>query len=508
MRHSGGCCRKRGCEMGKKLNEKNLVFSFKIAYLLMLMMGNTNLTFQMRIYDLLNYAVGFFGIALLLLRLLRAKSYLKTPGIWLLAGLIGLYAVSSVLNYSYGGMSGFVSNGKATVWMACQMLLLYAFDTPSPEELKKEFRVMCWVILVFNFLSVLISYGMLIVNYSYLYIGDGTSIMSGVVWNRLWGTFIDPNYGAVEAVVAILISVYFFREQKNIWLRVLFVANIVLSVMYVVYSDSRTGMVVLAIAIVAYTFLAMFYTGKKVRRGVVSLLICGAVAVCFALGVLGSFGAVKTVGLLPREAYVQLQNNWSQNADPTEDTDDPTEDTDASETEDPDAETVTQPTEDALEIGRSEENLDTGASNRRLAIWMSGLEVAMKSPFFGTTFRNLVPFAYQEAPYTYIIYNEDKVFWDFHNCFVNVLACQGIPALILFLAFVVIVLKKTITYLLKNPGTMRKEQVLLVSVLATIAGGAMFNSMIMYVSSIETAIFWIFLGYCMQICHLEEKANA
>ena len=166
--------------MGKKLNEKNLVFSFKIAYLLMLMMGNTNLTFQMRIYDLLNYAVGFFGIALLLLRLLRAKSYLKTPGIWLLAGLIALYAVSSVVNFSYGGMSGFVSNGKATVWMSCQMLLLYAFDTPSLEDLKKEFRVMCWVIVGFNFLSVLVSYAMLIINYSYLYIGEDTQLYIAV----------------------------------------------------------------------------------------------------------------------------------------------------------------------------------------------------------------------------------------------------------------------------------------------------------------------------------------
>lgn len=488
--------------MGKKLNEKNLVFSFKIAYLLMLMMGNTNLTFQMRIYDLLNYAVGFFGIALLLLRLLRAKSYLKTPGIWLLAGLIALYAVSSVVNFSYGGMSGFVSNGKATVWMSCQMLLLYAFDTPSLEDLKKEFRVMCWVIVGFNFLSVLVSYAMLIINYSYLYIGDGTSIMSGVVWNRLWGTFIDPNYGAVEAVVAILISAYFFQEKKNIGLRIFFLVNIVLSVMYVVYSDSRTGMVVLAIAIVSYTFLGLVYTGKKIRRGVVSVLTCGAIAVCLALGVLGSFSVVKTVGLLPREAYLQMQNNWSQGANPTGDTV-------AGESEVPEADASTQqPTEDTLEIGRGEEQLDTGAGNRRLAIWKSGLEIAKKSPMFGTTFRNLVPFAYQETPYTYIIHNEDKVFWDFHNCFVNVLACQGIPALILFLAFVVIVLKKAITYLLRNPKTMLKEQILLVSVLATIAGGAMFNSMIMYVSSIETAIFWIFLGYCMQICHLEEKANA
>ena len=55
---------------------------------------------------------------------------------------------------------------------------------------------------------------------------------------------------------------------------------------------------------------------------------------------------------------------------------------------------------------------------------------------------------------------------------------------------------------------MLKEQVLLISVLVTIAGAAMFNSMIMYVSSIETVIFWIFLGYCMQICHLEEELHA
>ena len=471
--------------MAKKKNEKNLVFNFRIVYLLMLMMGNTNLTFQMRAYDILNYVIGFFGIALLFLRVRRAKDYLKTPGIWLLVGLIGLYAVSSILNYSYGGISGFVSNGKATIWMACQMLLLYAYDMPSKEELNKEFQMMCWIIVSFNFLSVLISYGMLIVNYSKLYIGDGTSIMYGVVWNRLWGTFIDPNYGAVEAVVAILLSVYLFRERKKIWMRVFFMANIVLSLMYVVYSDSRTGMVVMAIAIVSYVFLGLFYTGKRIRRGIVSVLTCGAIAVCFALGVLGSFGEVKTVGLLPREAYLQIENNWGQNDAPPQ-----------------------QPTEDILEIGRGEEQLDSGTGSRRLAIWKSGLEIAKKSPIFGTTFRNLVPFAYSEVPEAYIIHNGDKVFWDLHNCFMNVLACQGIPALILFVAFVVIVLKKAITYLLKKPRIMLKEQVLLISVLATIAGAAMFNSMIMYVSSIETAIFWIFLGYCMQICHLEEELNA
>lgn len=490
MRPSGGFCRRRENKMGRKLNEKNLVFGFRIAYLLMIMMGNTNLTFQMRSYDILNYVIGFFGIALLMLRVMRAKAYQRTPGIWLLVGLIGLYAVSSVLNYSYGGISGFVSNGKATIWMACQMLLLYAYDKPSKEELKKEFRVMCWVIVVFNFLSVLVSYGMLIVNYSELYIGDGTSIMYGVVWNRLWGTFIDPNYGAVEVVVAILISIYLFREQKKIWQRVLFVANIVLSLMYVVYSDSRTGMVVMAIAIVSYAFLGLFYTGKQIRRGVVSVLTCGAIAVCLALGVLGSFDVVKTVGLLPREAYLQMENNW--NSDNWNSNNHPTQ----------------QPTEDTLQIGRGEEQLDSGVESRRLAIWKSGLEIVEESPIFGTTFRNLVPFAFAEVPEAYIVHNEDKVFWDLHNCFMNVLVCQGIPALILFVAFVVIVLRKAITYLLKRSRTMLKEQVLLISVLVTIAGAAMFNSMIMYVSSIETVIFWIFLGYCMQICHLEEELHA
>ena len=49
---------------------------------------------------------------------------------------------------------------------------------------------------------------------------------------------------------------------------------------------------------------------------------------------------------------------------------------------------------------------------------------------------------------------------------------------------------------------------LLVSALLAIACGAMFNSMIMYVSTIETALFWLFLGYGMQICRLKEVEDA
>lgn len=477
----------------KHIKEENLVFYFRIAYLLMLMMGNTNLTFQWVGFDIINYAVGFFGIALLVLRVIRARSYTKTPGIVFLAGLVVLYGLSSLWNYSYGGFSGLASNGKATIWMACQMFLLYAFDMPSKEALKKELRVMSWIIVCFNFFSVLVSYGMLLTNYSKFVMKGDSPIMYGVVYNRLWGTFIEPNYGAVVTVVGALLSLRLFCENKNGWLRAFHVANMVLSVMYIIYSDSRTGMVVLMVAVVLYSFLTLLYQKLNDRRRLLPVLACGLISICIAVGIVGSFAIIKPIGLMPRKACMQLVSSMGQAAEkPNVDA--------------PDKET--KPSDEALEIGRNEADINNDISNRRFDIWMSGLEILKESPVLGTTFRNLVPFAQKELPDTYIVHNDNKIFWDLHNCLMNVLVCQGIPALLLFVSFAFIVLKKMFAYFLQKDRLMIREQTLLVSALLAIACGAMFNSMIMYVSTIETAIFWLFLGYGMQICRLKEVEDA
>ena len=483
------------------LNEKKLVYYFRIVYLLMLMMGNTNLTFRWDIFDILNYAVGFFGIALLVLRLIRVKSYMKTPGVVLLAVLLVLYAVSSVWNYSYGGFSGFVSNGKATIWMACQMCLLYAFDVPSREELKKEIGLICRIIVIFNFLSVLISYGMLLTNYSKFIMEGISPVMYGVVYDRLWGTFIDPNYGAVVAVIGVLLSAHFFRENRNIFVRVFHVINIALSIMYIIYSDSRTGMVVLALGIFCYAFLSLVYTTDKVQRKLVPMLISVALSAAISACVVGSFSVIKPIGLMPREFCMQIQSSLAEKMQIQQtQTTDPTGSTNKNDS--------TANVKEPLKIGRDAADINNDISNRRFDIWKSGMEILKKSPFLGTTFRNLVPFAQQEVPYTYIVHNDNKIFWDLHNVIMNVLVCQGIPALILFVAFAVIVLKKAFVFFLCKPATMLKEQVLLISILLGIAVASMFNTMIMYVSTIETAVFWMFLGYGMQICRLEETSNA
>ena len=475
----------------KHFNEQKMTYYFRIGYLLMLMMGNTNLTFLWDGFDVINYLVGFFGFALLIVRIIRVKAYKRTPGLVLLAALVILYGVSSLWNFSYGGFSGFASNGKAAIWMACQMFLLYAFDAPSKENLKKELYTISRIILVYNFLSVLVSYAMLLTNFSYLKMEGDSPIMYGVVYNRLWGTFIEPNYGAVVVVTGILLSLHFFRENKKVLARVFHGGNILLSVMYIIYSDSRTGMVVLALGLFVYCFLSLVYTTERFRRRLTALLSCAAISLGVSAGAVASFAVLKPVGLMPREACMQLVGDLSQSL----------------ESPDNDSDNVTTPDGEPPKIGREDADINNDISNRRFDIWMSGLEILKETPVLGTTFRNLVPFAQKELPETYLVHNDNKIFWDLHNILMNVLVCQGIPALLLFLAFAFVILKKMFVYYLGKPQVMLREQVLLVSVLLAIACGSMFNSMIMYVSTIETAVFWLFLGYAMQICLLEEKSH-
>ena len=82
---------------------------------------------------------------------------------------------------------------------------------------------------------------MMVQSYSeYLTTPEGEFIVTGYTWDRLWGVYTDPNYGAVFSVIGFILAVLFIFQQKGIK-KLFYVIAALLNLGYVTYSDSRTG---------------------------------------------------------------------------------------------------------------------------------------------------------------------------------------------------------------------------------------------------------------------------
>ena len=67
-----------------------------------------------------------------------------------------------------------------------------------------------------------------------------------------------------------------------------------------------------------------------------------------------------------------------------------------------------------LEIGR-EQDISGDISNRRFSIWKSGIDLFAESPLIGVGgYSNIVTFAQENIPTTYLVANDYKIFDSFH----------------------------------------------------------------------------------------------
>ena len=189
-------------------------FIFKILYLILGLLSFNNLfsgSLFLTIYSVLLTLVG--GVYLVI-RIFHFNKYRKTKGLVSLILFVASFAVSSLLNAKYG----LTENIKGGIWMVFQFFLLYAYDERmSKDEAKREFKIFSHVFLIYSFLMALVGIVLLFLNFQYYKIVNGKTIIIGFLWNRLWGLYSDPNYGAIFGVVSIVLCIYFLLSAKKKW---------------------------------------------------------------------------------------------------------------------------------------------------------------------------------------------------------------------------------------------------------------------------------------------------
>ncbi len=440
---------------------------FKLVYFAFVLLSFNSLCALTTGLSYASYVVALLGGIVFLSRVIHYKKYVSARGLIWLVLFCGSYCLSALLTRQYG----LVENIQALVWTVIQFFILYTYDKEeSIAHDRKEIRIIGWFFIGYTFLMSVAAIIMLILDYNcYKPIGD-TAVISGFLWNRLWGLYTDPNYGAVFCVVSMVIAFAFFKSSSK-GIKVFLSVHIVFQVLYLAFSDSRTGIVSLAATVLAGAFLLLLRCKKfENRHEVVKCIMSFVLAIVLALTSVIAVTLVQKGGSQLKEIQykIQAQNNQL----PEEDMSD-------------------------YLIGRTDSDINNDVSNRRFAIWNSGLEIFKTSPLTGITFRNYIPYAKENLPNTYIVNNDSGDFASMHNSFVDVLVSQGvlgIAILICFIASVVIVILK---FFFKATAENYKYNVFLLLCFLPVFVSMMFYSETFYMNTGGAFLFWSFLGYLM-----------
>lgn len=455
-------------------------FIFKILYLILGLLSFNNLFSGSLFLTISSVLLTLVGGVYLVIRIFHFNKYRKTKGLVFLILFVASFAVSSLLNAKYG----LTENIKGGIWMVFQFFLLYAYDERmSKDEAKREFKIFSHVFLIYSFLMALVGIVLLFLNFQYYKIVNGKTIIIGFLWNRLWGLYSDPNYGAIFGVVSIVLCIYFLLSAKKKWQKCLYILTIISQVAYIAFSDSRTALVAFMLTSGILVFLFAIRWKKLQCR---NKLLSGFLAV-----ILAAFGCVLPFFITQVTAnagsHVLQAIHQSISLNPSGD--------EAPE-EDPE-----------LNIGRQDEDMNNDISNRRFAIWKSAMEVTSTKPIFGVSFRNIVPYARENLPNTYIVNNDHTSFASMHNVFVDTTVSQGIIGLALWVAFVVVIFVNVLTRLFKKKDKNYYELVLLLCAVLPIAISAMFYSEILYINTGGAVFFWCVLGYFMHGLTRKDDGN-
>lgn len=467
----------------------NASLVFKILYLMLCFLNFNSLTANHTLLNYCSFTVTAVGACYFIYRLFHLNAYKKTKGILILCLFLLSYVISSLVTVKYG----ITSNLKAIIWLGMQFFLLYAYDNnKTVDEIKSEGIIIGWFIIGYTFVFSLLSVGCLALMYHDFEVVNGTTTITGFLWNRLWGFYSDPNYGAIVSIISVLLSFFYIFKYKKTGITILLIINIIAEMAYVAFSDSRTAQVSMLVTCV---WVAVIFSQKmnfiKALKPVLKFVAIGCIALTVVVASFASIKGIKTIGNMYLSSVVnpdsalfywfdaEKRENYTPKNDSTEDIKD-----------------------QGFVVGRPIEDLGSDGgdiSNRRFAIWQSAVEVFKTKVLTGVSFRNIVPYALENVPETYIVNNNMTNFASMHNLFVDVLISQGLLGIGLFIIFIVLVL---ITVFKKLFKLNKQDYIFFVSILSLIVPifvSSLFYSEILYINTFGSVIFWISLGYLMNL---------
>lgn len=341
--------------------------------------------------------VALVGALVVLTNLAEWIQNREIPNLWLMMIILAMI-ISTLLVPE----ASIVSNGKMVIWQVLYFFAVFYVGRHQDPQLLRWFEN---VLFVYWTVSVIGALFLFFVNYSYtaslskIYYG----VRIGMVQNRLYGFFVEPNFAANLSDITILLMVDRALKTTNRG-KIGYGILIFLQFLYVVLSGSRSALLNLCLV----TFIGLFLIVRYQNR-LKSILVKWTKSIAISLvSVLLLFGLSEGVKIVMPHLVVTTQISFLDKMG---------------------SQTNKKSKDVSLEREDITENGDT--SNGRFSLWKSALEIGESSPIYGGSPRNFINYARKELPHTYIAYAGQTP----HNLFLLTLVSTGLLGLIPLIGF-------------------------------------------------------------------------
>lgn len=503
--------------------QEYLELAFKISYILLAFATYVTVLYMSSAQSIFVKPTMLLGALVILLRVIHWKDYRKTPALILMALMCLSFLLSTFMNRQYG----MTDNLKWLIWMGIQFFGLYAIPLKREKShVIFEYKIISSLVLVASVIGAIASLKMLPESYSeFLTTADGETIITGFTWDRLWGVYTDPNYGAIISVIGIFIALGWIFISKRVFVKILCGLAMAADYGYVTFADSRTSLLALAAGLIFF-FVCFFYKKVKAltadpdrkKQGLKTMSLAIVLVLFVGACYLGSYTwkenniqyqeqVAKEQEEAQKEALAKEQAEAKKAAEKASQASNKNTTGNTNKNTSSSSSLKKESSQEAI-VTEREKQLEEDASNGRLSLWKSAIEVWQSSPVYGTGYSTFADYAQENVPTTYAVDNAQGVYTSLHNEFFNVLAYQGALGAILF----VLMLLRLVLYVLRgvfaNKEIKEFYSIPMLCCLGTVVVGMVFLLDGLYTNSVSAAILWIFGGYLVNLSgyRIEEEA--
>ena len=417
--------------------------------------------------------LGVLGGALLAADLFTNRVLWRGPMCLLLYGICAIACVASIRTLQFG----IHDNLFDICWVVIQFALVYSWRYRLRSEQAARFvRIIYPITALTWFAACCVSFGQFALLLGYRYIADPRSLnpelcRQGFLQHRLFGVFTGLDYAVYISLVLSIVGIYYFIVTKKLWKKIVLAVMILLYVIHMILSGSRSVEISLFLFIFAFTWLQLRNRTKKNGfRRIAALFAASLIAT--AIGV-GCFFGIKQV-----MRYVPAIVNGGSITDPFDETE-----------------------EDILE----REGLEGDVSNNRFKIWADYLSIRGDIGLVGLSLSNYNDYIKEHYPDLYIVQYFQEEFsetektdmvYESHNNYLFTFVSTGLIGFVLFMAFLIVVVVRTIRFIHEN----RQLSQMFITTLAVVCVGCVqavfMNSVFLKING-PSFLFWFALGLLM-----------
>jgi hypothetical protein len=447
----------------------------------------------------LSYVIVVWAAVLMLAKLLvHGPKFLKTSLFGI--GLALAYVVTLALNLRHGHL---MVQLRSLIWIGMFSIIVYG-SALIREKLYHNTKALVTTFVILTFLASLVSLISYYTEWDYfMKLPDGTIALVGFFNQRLFGVYIDPNFGAMFATLSILASFayYLFSKRKKVLFSIFAAVNLIVQYLFIGLSFSRTGLILFSFSAI-YIAIAYFVRARrrpKVKRNAPRLIV-RVVAQTLTVALLA---VLLWKPVWTKEITMQVSSIIATAFTPTKsvqtngeevDEDDSGKgkkkgkDKDLTQAEVEREEQKKKAREETLRLFEQQERKDSSASSdERMALLKESFELWRHAKLFGHGDRNLEQVALELLPDSLMARGKVP-----HNSFALLLVAGGLVSTLIVLAWLIYIFIVWLRALIRTRFDL-KTWMMALPVFVCLASGMALQDLFLTMSP-SSLIFWFMLG--------------